>query len=46
MKKYENAKIELISLETNDVILASNIGPVVYDNGAIDGELDYANGLG
>ncbi|MBQ8848771.1 MAG: hypothetical protein IJ011_00380 [Clostridia bacterium] len=47
MKKYENAKVELISFETNeDILTTSNIGPVLYDNGAIDGELDYANEVG
>lgn len=44
MKKYENAKIEFISFETNeDILSTSGIGFFVDENGAIDGELDYAN---
>ena len=42
MKKYEKAKITLVSLSTKDVITTSG-GFVLFDNGAIDGELDYAN---
>ncbi len=43
MKKYEKAEITFLSLSFEDVITTSG-GFVVYDDGAIDGELDYANG--
>ena len=44
MKKYETAKIELISFETNeDILTTSNTGFFIDENGAIDGELDYVN---
>lgn len=44
MRKYDNAKIEFVSFGVKeDILTTSNIGPVLYGNGAIDGELDYAN---
>ena len=43
MKKYEKAEIIFLSLSFEDVITTSG-GFVLFDNGAIDGELDYANG--
>ena len=42
MKKYVNIKVELISFGAQDIILTSQLDPIVYGNGAIDGELDYA----
>ena len=42
MKKYDNIKIELISFAAQDIILMSQLDPIVYGSGAIDGELDYA----
>ena len=44
MKHYETIKIEIISLTVkDDILLSSAIGPVVFSNGAIDAEMDYAN---
>ena len=43
MKKYENAKIEFVSLSVKeDILTTSNTGFFIDENGAIDGELDYA----
>ncbi|MBQ8331925.1 MAG: hypothetical protein IJX94_05460 [Clostridia bacterium] len=44
MKKYETAKIEFISLRTKEDILVSSLtGPIIYDDGAIDGEMDLVD---
>ena len=44
MKKYENVKIEFVSLNVKeDILSSSGISFFIDENGAIDGELDYAN---
>ena len=40
MKKYEKAEIIFLSMSFEDVITSS--GFVLFENGAIDGELDSA----
>lgn len=43
MKKYENAKIEFVSLSAKeDILSSSGISFFIDENGAIDGELDFA----
>ena len=44
MKKYENVKIEIVPLSIKeDILSSSGTSFFIDENGAIDGEMDYAN---